>query len=129
MSINDKCSKTVPVSSGVPQGSVLGPSLFIYFINDLPKVCETLLNIFADDTKVYTHVSSPEDCCKLQTTINNLTDWSDKWLLRFNTEKCKVLHFGKSNLKHDYVMKDGDNSNVLDKTVCENDLGVFMIIN
>ena len=122
VSINDKCSETVPVSSGVPQGSVLGPSLFIYFINDLPNVCETLLNIFADDTKAYTHVSSPEDCRRLQRTLDKLTEWSDKNMIGFNTDKCKVLHLGKTNLKHDYVMKDGYNSNVLVKTVCEKDL-------
>ena len=126
VSINDFCSSTIKVTSGVPQGSVLGPSLFIYFINDLPSVCTTLTKIFADDTKVYTHVSSPQDCTNLQNTLNSLTDWSDKWLLKFNSEKCCVLHLGKDNTKHDYFMKEGDQVNILTKTTCEKDLGVYV---
>lgn len=81
---------------------------------------------FADDTKAYTHVSSPEDGCRLQRTLDKLTEWSDKNMIGFNPDKCKVLHLGKTNLKHDYVMKDGDNSSVLIKTVCEKDLGVYI---
>ena len=74
VTVNDKSSEEVPVTSGVPQGSVLGPSLFIYYINDLPKVCETLLNIFADDTKSYTSILSQLDCLKQQRTIDSMSD-------------------------------------------------------
>ena len=105
VSINENCSETIDVTSGVPQGSVLGPSLFIYFINDLPSVCSTMVKIFADDTKAYTSISSLEDCTKLQSTLNSLTDWSAEWLLKFNSEKCKVLHLGKNNTNHEYYMK------------------------
>ena len=126
VNVNGECSESVPVSSGVPQGSVLGPSLFIYYINDLPKICESLVKIFADDTKSYDGVPTYEDCCKLQKTLHALTDWSAKWLLGFNTGKCGVMHLGKNNLKFDYVMKNGDEYNVLNKTVCEKDLGVYV---
>ena len=126
VSINNQSSNKVSVSSGVPQGSVLGPSLFIYFINDLPDFCDSLINIFADDTKVYTPISSPNDCCKLQNTINMLTDWSDKWLLKFNTSKCKVLHLGHNNPTHNYLMRNGNDITTLCKTNCEKDLGVHI---
>ena len=79
VTVNNHSSPKVPVSSGVPQGSVLGPSLFVYFINDLPDFCETLLNIFADDTKTYQAIKAQSDCCKLQRTINALNGWSNKW--------------------------------------------------
>ena len=124
VTVNNYSSPKVPVSSGVPQGSVLGPSLFVYFINDLPNFCETLLHIFADDTKVYQSITSHNDCCKLQETIHALNDWSDKWLIKFNINKCKVLHLGHNNPQFNYTMRDGENQITLDKTICEKDLGV-----
>ena len=126
VSINGQCSDSVHVSSGVPQGSVLGPSLFIYYINDLPSVCEALAKIFADDTKCYNGITSHEDCCKLQRTIDALQEWSAKWLMGFNTGKCGVMHLGKNNPNYDYVMREGENYKVLSKTTCEKDLGVFI---
>ena len=124
VTVNEQSSPKVPVCSGVPQGSVLGPSLFIYFINDLPDFCETLLNIFADDTKIFQGISSPNDCCKVQRTIYALNDWSDKWLINFNITKCKVLHLGHNNPQHDYTIRDREDLIVLAKTTCEKDLGV-----
>ena len=126
VSINGQCSESVPVSSGVPQGSVLGPSLFIYYINDLPSVCEALAKIFADDTKSYNGIRTLDDCCKLQRTLNALQEWSAKWLMGFNTGKCGVMHLGKNNPKYDYVMKEGGEDKILTKTTCEKDLGVFI---
>ena len=126
VTVNGYQSRSVPVTSGVPQGSVLGPSLFIYYINDLPKLCEALCEIFADDAKVFNSIKSSSDCCLIQRTLDALSAWSDKWLLSFNAAKCNVLHLGKNNIKHDYYMIKGDNKIILNKTECEKDLGVYI---
>ena len=99
VTINDKQSSSTNVSSGVPQGSVLGPTLFIYFINDLPTVVTTLIKIFADDTKAYNRISNFKDHEELQFTIERLVEWSNTWQLKFNGGKCKVLHIGKKQPK------------------------------
>ena len=126
VSINDSKSKTANVTSGVPQGSVLGPSLFIYFINDLPDASQSLLKIFADDTKVYAPIYSHKDSEALQNSINSLVEWSKLWLISFNGDKCKMLHLGKNNPKHKYSIQNGDNMVTLSETTCEKDLGVHV---
>ena len=126
VSINENKSCLSEVSSGVPQGSVLGPTLFIYFINDLPDVISTFLKIFADDTKAYQPIRSIIDKDKLQNTINKLYEWSEKWLLKFNGSKCKVLHLGKNNPHYEYTIQEGDITKTLEVTNSEKDLGVFM---
>ena len=90
------------VTSGIPQGSVLGPTLFVLFINDLPQVVESRVALFADDTKVFREIQSDEDREKLQQDIDELLIWSKKWQLPFNESKCKVMHYGKTNRKEDY---------------------------
>ena len=85
------------VTSGIPQGSVLGPTLFVLFINDLPQVVESRVALFADDTKVFREIQSDEDREKLQQDIDELLIWSKKWQLPFNESKCKVMHYGKTN--------------------------------
>ena len=83
--INNSTSSNLNVTSGVPQGSVLGPTLFIYFINDLPNTSlKTSIKIFADDTKVYNDIKSEKDSDILQEAIDNMFEWTNKWLLRFN---------------------------------------------
>ena len=126
VSVNDSCSDKIPVHSGVPQGSVLGPILFIYYINDMPSVTNCNLKIFADDTKAYTPVTSLNDQDKLQTCINNLSNWTDLWLLKFNSAKCKVLHLGENNPHYDYYMKVNDSLVKLEETTAEKDLGVII---
>ena len=126
VSIFDERSSTIPVTSGVPQGSVLGPTLFIYFINDLPQSSIISLKIFADDTKAYVPIINDTDRLNLQVTIDNLVDWSEKWLLRFNSSKCKVLHLGKNNPCYKYTIKEGNLINTLEVTKCEKDLGVHI---
>ena len=126
VSVNGNNSNRIPVTSGVPQGSVLGPTLFIYFINDLPDIVDCDIRIFADDTKIYLPIHSKSDSENLQTNINYMLEWSDRWLLRFNCEKCKILHIGKNNPNYEYVMKDNNKIVNLETTICEKDLGVYV---
>ena len=124
VSINGSQSDMIHVSSGVPQGSVLGPTLFIYYINDLPSETDRKVRIFADDSKIYSGVSTKEDSIKLQEGIDALVEWSKKWMMKFNADKCKVLHLGRNNPQYTYTMKDGNVTKELDTTICEKDLGV-----
>ena len=124
VTINDKQSGTIPVTSGVPQGSVLGPTLFVYYINDLPNATDQLVRLFADDSKAYAEIKTEDDYRKLQKGIDDLVEWSNRWLMSFNSKKCKVLHIGKNNPQYVYTMSNGDEVSELDSTVCEKDLGV-----
>ena len=90
------------MASGIPQVSVLGPTLSVLFINDLPQVVEYQVALFADDTKVFREIQSDEDRQKLQQYIDELLIWSNKWQLPFNESKCKVMHYGNTNRKSDY---------------------------
>ena len=102
VSVGEAVSGWKKVTSGIPQGSVLGPTLFVLFINDLPQVVESRVALFADDTKVFREIQSDEDREKLQQDIDELLIWSKKWQLPFNESKCKVMHYGKTNRKADY---------------------------
>ena len=126
MSINGHKSENVEVTSGVPQGSVLGPTLFIYYINDLPDVTDSSSEIFADDTKGFNPVQSEEGQIKQQSCIDSFVDWSIKWLLGFNTSKCNIMHLGKNNPRYEYTIKSGDTVCPLSVTTCEKDLGVYI---
>jgi hypothetical protein len=102
-------SSWLPVSSGVPQGSILGPILFIIYINDLPDILspETLCAIFADDTKIYRKIQNNNDIQQLQTDIDNVAEWGTKWGLKFNTKKTVHLPISYSTtLDSDYAMED-----------------------
>ena len=112
------------VISGIPQGSVLGPILFVIFINDMPDAIESLCQLFADDAKIYASVNIRDDTntIKLQKDLDRLSEWSRKWQLPFNTGKCKVLHIGTNNPCHRYKM---DNKK-LDNVSEEKDLGVLV---
>ena len=93
------------VISGIPQGLVIGPILFVIFINDMPQ--EVVLNftkLFADDCKLYGTVNRAPNV--MQTYLKNLEEWSNKSQLPFNESKCKVIHFGYNNEKRDYTMND-----------------------
>ena len=92
--VNGTRSSTAKVTSGVPQGSVLGPVLFLLFINDLPKGISNFIKMFADDTKLFSMPSTVDDD-SLQTDLDLLQDWSTKWLMHFHPEKCKVMKLGR----------------------------------
>ncbi|CAM4598511.1 unnamed protein product [Caretta caretta] len=80
------------VTSGVPQGSVLGLILFNLFINDLEKGVNSEVAKFADDTKLLEIVKTKADCEELQKDLTKLSDWATKWQMKFNVDKCQVMH-------------------------------------
>ena len=92
---NDK-SDTVPVTSGVPQGSVLGPILFLIYINDLPDEVRSKVRLFADDTAVYLAVTNLNDAQQLQQDLDKLQLWEDRWDMEFNPSKCTVIQVTRS---------------------------------
>ena len=77
--------------SGVPQGSVLGPILFLIYINDLPRHLDSKVSLFADNCIMYRNIRSTQDCRALQTDIDRLEAWETKWKMKFNTDKCECL--------------------------------------
>ena len=120
--IEGEVSEWSEVKSGIPQGSVLGPILFVIFINDLPEAVRSTCRIFADDTKVYRNVTSAEGPVSLQTDLDSLVEWSDLWQLPFNSDKCHSMHLGYNNPNHVYHMGDKQ----LDQSNHEKDLGVLI---
>ena len=101
--IRGETSEWVTVLSGVPQGSVLGPVLFLIYINDIIINIDSTVKLFADDAKIYRTLKSPNDTGALQQDLKLLENWSKKWLLKCNESKCKVIHFGHSNPKVQYI--------------------------
>lgn len=128
--VNGARSKTAPVTSGIPQGSVIGPMLFVIYINDLPSVCSSEVRLFADDTKLFNRSDKPDAASILQEDLNRLQQWSDDWLLRFHPEKCSVLKLGNKKSTAKYSMegkKNGEACNIeLEEHEVEKDLGVFV---
>ena len=112
------------VTSGLPQGSVLGPILFVLFINDLPDDILSSIVMFADDTKLWSKVNNTEDRAALQFDIDKLATWSNDWQLSFNADKCKSLHLGHNNHEYQYSMPSTVTRKPIEKTNLEKDLGV-----
>ncbi len=94
--LEGETSDSIPVTSGVPQGSVLGPILFLVYINDLPERIQSQVRLFADDTAVYLTIDSNKDGQTLQNDLDTLQLWENKWDMHFNPSKCLVLHISRS---------------------------------
>jgi len=119
--LQNAISNESEVISGVPQGSILGPLLFVIYINDLPNTISSKCKLFADDTKIY-NISTNNKV--LQEDINKLTQWSEKWQLDFNIDKCKILHVGKNNPRCKYQMNGSSLISSLIEVDEEKDIGV-----
>ena len=126
--VGGKESSWGEVLSGVPQGSVLGPCLFLIFINDLPDVVQSSISLFADDTKLYSQSNDAASTKKLQDDLLKLQDWTAQWQLRFHPDKCTVLKIGRrpSDTQTTYFMKNGMDVVTLKEVECEKDLGVLV---
>jgi ribonuclease P/MRP protein subunit RPP40 len=120
--VNKTYSGWENVISGVPQGSVLGPLLFLIFINDLDVGIDSKLVKFADDTKLGRGVATEQEVEILREDLEKIFQWSVDWQMLFNTDKCTVVHMGKSNKESEYKM--GTNKIAVSKQ--EKDLGVIV---
>ena len=120
-------SDSKPVLSGVPQGSVIGPLLFVIYVNDLPEESSYDTQMFADDTKNFGPVSSHECELSRQTELNNLQLWTNKWQMDFNLAKCNHMRLGQRPLTHQYYLSNRDGTpHFLNSVDTEKDLGVLL---
>jgi hypothetical protein len=123
--IDGEASDPIPVTSGVPQGSVLGPILFLVYINDMATYTKhSTLRLFADDTLIYMAIHNRDDCSKLQEDITALGAWEKEWLMEFHPDKCNVLRISKKRSHvnfpytlHNRVLAESDNAKYLGVTV------------
>jgi ribonuclease P/MRP protein subunit RPP40 len=120
--INGEASSWEKIVSGVPQGSVLGPLLFIIYINDIDDGLNSKVGKFADDTKLGGGVHQIQGTTTIQGDLDRIVEWAEKWQMTFNVEKCKVMHMGNKNNKVEYRI--GNDKLLIVET--EKDLGVWI---
>ena len=97
--VNGAKSDWAPVLSGVPQGTVLGPLLFSFYINDISTDIDSEIRLFADDCGCYREIKDTEDTLKLQKDIDQLECWARKWGMRFQPVKCNIMQITKKRVK------------------------------
>ena len=90
--VNGEYSEWKKVTSGIPQGSLLGSILFIIFVNDKPEVIACCLKLYADDAKIYNRVNNIVQSTRLQRCVTNAEERADEWNMFFNFGKCKHVH-------------------------------------
>jgi hypothetical protein len=125
VTVNGESSDWRNVTSGIPQGSVLGPVLFVLYINDLPASLQHNSEpyLYADDTKIFKGIFKDSDCEELQQDIHEMYNWSEKWMLKFHPDKCKTMRIGRSNIdQYSYSLKPGHKP--MDNSNAEKDVGV-----
>ena len=107
--VDSETSGPASVKSGVPQGSVLGPLLFLIFINDLAEYTTSTVRLFADDCVMYKSVKSVRDCQELQQDLIQLQAWQERWQQGFNPRKCNVMrttHVTRKKIEYPYTLDD-----------------------
>ena len=105
--VDGKHSSKAPVTSGVPQGSVLGPILFLCYINDMPACVSSKLRLFADDSIIYKTIKDLSDCLSLQRDLVSLEHWERTWGMSFHPNKCNVIRMTRKRdpIIHPYTLK------------------------
>ena len=126
VAVEGQLSSELPVMSGVPQGSVVGPCLFLAYINDLPDSLKSRARLFADDTIIYLTIASENDAQKLQNDLKSLECWEHDWAMEFNPDKCEVLRITRKKKPtifpyslHNSVLKTTDNAKYLGVTISQ----------
>ena len=105
--LESETSNKIPVTSGVPQGTVMGPILFLIYINDLCEYMQySKLRLFADDSIIYKQIKTPDDAIKLQSDLDAAGRWEQDWLMHFHPDKCTVLSVTqkKKPVQHTYKL-------------------------
>ena len=102
--INGCNSEWGQVIRGVPQGSVLRPLLFLIYIDDLDSGTSSDISKFANDTKIGRIIGSDSDAITLQVYLDRMNEWTDRWQMQFNINKCKVLSLGRDNPQNRYTI-------------------------
>ena len=114
--LDGQASDPVPVLSGVPQRSVLGPVLYLIFINDLPDNIRSSVRLFADDCVLYRNIHSRKDCLTLQEDLTSLGQWEADWQMKFNIAKCHSMrvtrHQHHKQILFDYSLHNQTLENV-----------------
>ena len=125
VTINSGASRSEFVTSGVPQGSILGPLMFVIFVNDLPSCFNHSSSLmFADDLKIFRPIIEYSDCERLQHDIEHLSRWCTEWRLNLNIAKCNVISF--TNKKNSFIYNYSLNGSLLDRVKYIRDLGVVL---
>ena len=124
MVINDSRSSRQPVKSGIPQGSVLGPVLFLIYIITMPDKKASKIYLFADDAKSYRQIEDKSDVTRIHEDLQSLETWSGQSLLYFNIEKCVHMTIGTKILDMEWIYKiNGKN---IKEAQLEKDLGIWL---
>ena len=125
VSVGGSESRWAPVTSGVPQGSVLGPLLYLMYVNDLPSWMMNCMAMFADDSKLWRRIRSEEDARSLQRDLDMVEDWNDESLLELNWAKCHLMRIGHG-FGAVYTLGRGQQRRVIEQVGHERDLGVII---
>ena len=127
--VNGQHSNWAPVLAGVPQGSILGPLLFLIYINDLPDNLESLAKLFADNTSLFSTVHDPSKSAKLlNDDLQKISDWAFKWKMLFNpdvTKQAQEVIFSRKSNKTDHPVVYFNEAPVA-KASCQKHLGMHL---
>ena len=119
--VNNTLSTFLPVGSGIGQGTILGPLLFILYVNDVAnQISNSTVKLYADDAKLYGNSANDHQCGHIQNDLNRIEGYLNDWQLTINVGKCVLLHLGYGNLRKDYIV----NGEILPKKSICKDLGI-----